>query len=161
LKAGKIDLEKQKIGQMQQEAAQRYSAAMDAAGKETWIAAFSCAAAGLSAVSGACGLGDLATAKSVFEVAGKVSEAVSKGMQAAWTRSIAQDKNTADKQTMDGKQSDKTQLKILEADRHINEADQQAADAKDAKEQARDRRKASLDNIQKLLDIVRGMNVQI
>ncbi len=68
---------------------------------------------------------------------------------------------SSDRKTQTQKQI--VQSNILEIEGHLREAQVNAADSsrKDQSGEARDRRKASLDNLQKFLDILRSMNPKI
>ncbi len=165
MKAGKLEMESKKIDQMKVEAGERFEHAMHAADMELVMGCISIGAAALSAVSAGAGSG----------IFGKASESVTKGLEfaskaltlgekianTAISYSIADDKNFADKQKADGLASDKMQQAINSEQGRIDKQTNAAEGAKDFADAARDRRKSGLDNIQKLLDIIRSINPNI
>ena len=69
--------------------------------------------------------------------------------------------NRADYQSASGKASDVIQRHIQDQEEEIAKAARRVAESRVDYEAARDRRKRALDNIQKLVDILRSMNPEI
>lgn len=135
-KGGKLEADQKAIGAGMAEAGEKADRAMNAA----WTGMVTGIASGLASVAGA---------------AASFSGQVLRG--GALKNTLLDHFNFAT--APQGKQSDKVQKKIAEAEAAAN-ASKNASQSGET-DSAGDRRKAGLDNIQKLLDLIRSINPQI
>jgi hypothetical protein len=148
-KQGKLEQQNQKIDQGMQEAREKANAAMSAA---TTHMATGMVSGGLTIASAAAQLQGIAS-----QAKGELAHLNDPAIESRYVRftSLVTDLQRA-VEAPNEKRSDQVQKEINRQEQATNK---EQADSSDSA--AEDRRKAALDNIQKFLDIIRGMNPQI
>ena len=146
MKAEKLDMESTKIHQMASEAGERYDAA------ET--------AANVDMVVGICSIGLSIVGAVTGDGGGKLCKILDTTQSTIFNRANFHNKNFNDYQKQN-LQSDQTQLQINDQQKRIDKQTDATEESKTDADGKKDMKTRGLDNLQKLLDIIRSINPQI